>query len=192
MFQDLDKTIENLLNDSAAPDELRKADVSFDTPDKSYKPKPSDSAVNLFLYEVKENRKLRNPGPITEPVGGVSVRRLPPLRVDCSYLVTAWNSTENDKIKSEHQLLGQAFFWLSRFPVIPASYFSGSMIGQPFPPPTMVAQWDAAKNQGEFWNALGIAPRPYFNLIVTVAMDLEQASQEYVVTNTITSYQQMS
>jgi hypothetical protein len=190
MFHDLDTTIENILKDDKAPTELLGAGVSFETPDKSFKPQNPDSAINLFLYEVKENRNLRNPGPITEPVAGGFERRLPPLRVDCSYLVTAWKDAVIDKIKDEHQLLGRAFFWLSRFPTIPSSYFSGSMVGQPFPPPTMVAQWDGAKNNGEFWNALGIPPRPYFALIVTIAMDLEQLSQEYLVTSTITSYQQ--
>src|SRR5262249_47565759 len=98
--------------------------------------------------------------------------------------------TGASKIREEHRLLGQAFFWLSRFPIIPDSFFVGSMVGQPFHPPTMVAQWDGAKNQGEFWNSLGIPPRPYFNLIVTIAMDLKQSSLEYTVTTSIASYQQ--
>lgn len=194
MFHDLDTTLEKLLNDAAAPTELVNAGVSFETPDKNYKPQNPDSAINLFLYEVKENRKLRTSEPITEPSGNGFIKRQPALRVDCSYLVTAWMDgiTGASKIQEEHRLLGQAFFWLSRFPIIPDSFFVGGMVGQPFPPPSMVAQWDAAKNQGEFWNSLGIPPRPYFNLIVTIAMDLEQLSQEYIVTNTITGYQQTS
>jgi hypothetical protein len=50
--------------------------------------------------------------------------------------------------------------------------------------------WDVAKNEGEFWSSLGIPPRPYFNLIVTIAMDLKQSSLEYQVTSSITNYQQ--
>ena len=174
MFHDLDTTIENMLNDAAAPVELRNAGVSFATPDKSYKPSIPDTAVNLFLYEVKENRELRDPVPISDRVGNTNIQRRPPVRVDCSYLVTVWTDglTGANKIQAEHKLLGQSFFWLNRFPVIPAGYFAGSMVGQPFPPPTLVAQWDGAKNNGEFWNALGIPPRPYFTLIVTIAMDL--------------------
>jgi uncharacterized protein DUF4255/carboxypeptidase family protein len=174
MFHDLDTTIEKILNDTAAPAELQNAGVSFETPINTYSPKLPDRAIDLFLYEVKENRELRDPVPISETVNNVYVLRRPPVRVDCSYLVTAWTDglTGWTKIQTEHQLLGQAFFWLSRFPTIPSTYFAGSLVGQPFPPPSMVAQWDAAKNQGEFWNALGIPPRPYFNLIVTIAMDL--------------------
>ncbi len=176
MFQDLDKTLNNLLNDATAaaiPAELLAADVSFQTPDKNYKPTTPDTAVNLFLYEVKENRVLRDPVPIVEQQGNNYIRRQAPLRVDCFYIVTAWKDgvTPAD-VTVQHRLLGQAFLWLSRFPAIPATYFSGGMIGQPFPPPTMVAQWDGAKNNGEFWSALGIPPRPYFTLTITIAMDL--------------------
>lgn len=62
MYQDLDKTLNNLLNDATAaaiPAELLAADVSFQTPDKNYKPTTPDTAVNLFLYEVKENRERK-------------------------------------------------------------------------------------------------------------------------------------
>lgn len=194
MFHNLDTTLEKILNDAAAPMQLRNAGVSFETPDKNYKPSTPDTAVNLFLYEVKENRELRDPVPITENVGNIYVQRRPPVRVDCSYLVTAWTDgvTGAIKIRLEHQLLSQAFLWLSRFPIIPANYWQGSLSNppQPFPPPTMVAQWDGGKNKGEFWTALGIPPRPYFNLIVTIAMDLNQQIEGSLVTTMITGYRQ--
>jgi hypothetical protein len=194
MFHDLDTTLENILNDGGAPLQLRNAGVSFETPDKNYTPQHPDSAINLFLYEVKENRKLRTSEPIIEPSASGLVKRQPSLRVDCSYLVTAWRDgvIGATKVRSEHRLLGQAFFWLSRFPIIPERFFAGVMAGQPYPPPTMVAQWDVARNQGEFWTSLGIPPRPYFNLIVTIAMDLELSTHEYPVTATITNYQQVN
>ena len=58
------------------------------------------------------------------------------------------------------------------FPEIPSGFLAGSLAGQPFPPPTMVAQMDADKNAGEFWTALGNPPRPAFYAVVTVAMDI--------------------
>jgi hypothetical protein len=171
MFQDLDDTLEAILDDSAAPIELRNAEVSFETPDKNFA--PPQATVNLFLFEVKENRELRDPIPIREIVAGNFIRRTPPLRVDCMYLVTAWsNQIGAAKIAEEHQLLAQALIWLSRFQTIPAGFLQGGLIGQPFPPPTLVAQMNSDKNMGEFWTALGSAPRPGFYLIVTIAMDL--------------------
>jgi hypothetical protein len=87
--------------------------------------------------------------------------------------VTTWSDkTGAAKIAEEHLLLGQAVAWLSRFPVIPPTFFQGSLVGQPFPPPTLVAQMDANKNAGEFWTALGSTPRPAFYLSVTISMAL--------------------
>ncbi|HBY93085.1 MAG TPA: hypothetical protein DEP84_03825 [Chloroflexi bacterium] len=173
MFQDLDATLQAMLNDPAAPTELRNADVSFETPDKNFT--PAQVTVNLFLYEVKENRELRDPVPIFERVGGILVRRPPPLRVDCSYVVTAWsNQVGAAKTAEEHLLLSQTLAWLSRFPTIPAAYFQGSMVDQPFPPPLWIAQMDANKNSvGEFWSALGISPKSAFYVTATIAMDLD-------------------
>lgn len=173
MFQDLDATLQAMLNDPAAPTELRNADVSFEPPDKNFT--PAQATVNLFLYEVKENRELRDPVPIFERVGGILVRRPPPLRVDCSYVVTTWsNQVGAAKTAEEHLLLSQALVWLSRFPTIPDTYFQGSMVGQPFPPPLWTAQMEANKNSvGEFWSALGISPKSAFYVTATIAMDLD-------------------
>lgn len=171
MFHDLDDTLRRVLDDTVAPIELRNAAVSFETPDKNYA--PAEATVNLYLYEVKENRELRDPLPITQRIGNGYVQRQSPLRVDCTYMVTAWsNQVGAAKIVEEHRLLGQALLWLSRFPTVPSTYWQGSLLNQPFTPPTLVAQMDNNKAAGEFWTALGTPPRPTFNLSVTIAMEL--------------------
>lgn len=171
MIRDLDDTLNAILNDPAAPSELFNADVSFETPDKNFA--PAQATVNLFLYEVKENRELRDSVPIVEKLGDIFIRRQPPLRVDCTYIMTTWSSQVGAaKVAEEHRLLSHALLWLSRFPIIPAGFLQGSLVNPPFPHPTMVAQMDPNKNAGEFWSALGTQPRPAFYLIVTIAMDL--------------------
>jgi hypothetical protein len=171
MIRDLDDTLKAILDDPASPTELRNADVSFEAPDKGFA--PAQATVNLFLYEVKENRELRDPVPITEKVGDIFVRRRPPVRADCTYIATTWSSQVGAaKVAEEHRLLSQALLWLSRFPIIPVGFLQGSLINPPFPHPTMVAQMDGNKNAGEFWSALGIPPRPAFYLTVTIAMNL--------------------
>jgi hypothetical protein len=171
MFQDLDATLTTLFADSAAPLDLQNADVSFEPPNKSFA--PANPTINLFLYEVKENRLLRDPVPIVTRVGDTFVRRTPPLRVDCTYLVTTWsNQTGATGVAEEHLLLGLALAWLSRFPLIPTGFLQGSLLGQPFPLQTFVAQTEDGKSAGEFWSALGSVPRPAFHLLVTIALDL--------------------
>ena len=173
MFHDLDATLREILDDGGAPAQLQAADKSFEPPNKAFA--PALPTVNLFLYEVKENRVLRDPMPIIAQVGGVFVRRIPPLRVDCTYLITTWsNQPGATGVAEEHQLLGQALAWLSRFPIIPEPFLQGSLAvpPQPFALPTMVAQMEDGKSAGEFWSALGSVPRPAFHLTVTISMDL--------------------
>jgi hypothetical protein len=187
MFELLDKTLAELM--ARAPfTALGAASTSFETPEKTFI--PNDELVNLFLYETRENRELRDSVPIIEQRNGLSVRRNPPLRVDCCYLVTTWSMESGaDKVAAEHALLAQAFNWLSRFPVIPQwALTAGGLTGQAFAPPTLVAQMDPVKSVGEFWSALGIAPRPFFNLMVTITMDLDLSLEEFPVTTMLTNY----
>jgi hypothetical protein len=89
MFNLLDDTLKGMLDDAsvnAVSPTLYNADVSFITPDKSYA--PQQETLNLFLYEARENRELREVTPIVEQVNGMTVTRKPPLRVVCSYMVT--------------------------------------------------------------------------------------------------------
>lgn len=196
MFRDLDDVISLLLNDPSmgAPGitppltELLNADVSFVTPDSTFA--PAQSTINLFLYETKENRELRDPVPIIERLGTTYIKRIPPIRMDCSYIVTAWSpAVAATRIAEEHRLLAQAILWLSRFPTVPVNFLQGTLLNQPFPVPTYVAQLDPNKNAGEFWDALNIPPRPAFYLTVTIAMDLGMKSDGFLVTTATSLYE---
>jgi len=195
MFQDLDSTLNKILDDPAmnapplAPplSELLGAEISFITPDKNFETALAKPTVNLFLYDVKENRELRDPTPIIEKVGNAFVRRQAPVRVDCSYIVTAWSKlTNQQKVAEEHRLLAQALLWLTRFPIIPPVYLQGRLTTQIYAPQMWVAQIDPNKNAGEFWDALAIPPRPAFYLTVTIAMDLGLQDGGPLVTTRLT------
>ncbi len=192
MFQDLDASLLQLLTDPGIPSalgELRNADISFETPDRNFT--PSQTTLNLFLYEVKQNRELRDPLPVDVRIDDTDILRLPPLRVDCSYIITAWGSGSGAaRTATEHQLLAQALLWLSRFATLPDVYFQGGMIGQPYPPPMGVALLDPNVNSGTFWSALGVSPRAAIYLTITISMDLGVSSLSPIVTTLIAWYQQ--
>jgi hypothetical protein len=172
MLQDLDLTLRKLLDDATVPPDLTGIDVSFKTPDKAFA--FNQATVDLFLYGVHENRVLRDSVPILEQVAGVFVRRTPPVRVDCDYLVTAWSKKQDAAgIEEEHQVLAKVLTKLSRFPLIPPAYLQNTMVGQPFPVQMWAAQTDDDKSLGEFWSALGVSPRPSFHLMVTIALDVQ-------------------
>jgi hypothetical protein len=181
VFQDLDATIKAVLQDASAPAEVRGADVTFETPEKSYA--PAQATLNLFLHDVQENRVLRQEAAVLDRVANKYVSHRPPLRVDCTYLVTAWSvKTGGFKAAEEHGLLGLALLWLSGFLIIDEPYLQGSLglPGRSGPLPAVVAQTREGQSMGEFWTALGIAPRPAFSLTVTIAMQPFTAPQEFV------------
>lgn len=170
MLKDLDDALEKMLDEPSAPQAVRDAEVSFLTPARPYA--PGKTTLNLFLHDVRENLKLRDPEPILERnAGGQLVRRQPPLRLDCEYLVTAWDKPEETATRSSHSLLGLAYKWLSRFSTIPQPLLTGALANQVYPPPAVVARTDGKQAIGEFWSALGLPPRPGFSLVVTVAVD---------------------
>jgi hypothetical protein len=180
MFNDIDATLRAVLDDPAAPADLRAAETSFETPDKDFA--PAQPTVNLFFYEAQENQQLRDNAPIVAVSDGQYVSRQPPVRVDCTYLVTTWSTkTGAMKAEEEHRLLGLTLLWLNRFPVIGEDFLRGGLANppQPFPLPVMVAQLKEDQSSGQFWTALGIAPRPAFSLTVTVAMDLLEEPEEF-------------
>jgi hypothetical protein len=184
MFQDLDATLTAVLR--AAPAPVKDADVSFEQPDRDFA--PDKDTVNLFLHEVVENRTLRETAPYLERLGDdetAGYRSVPPpLRVDCTYLVTAWARPEvtgAGKTAVEHTLLGTTLLWLSRFATVDDRFLSGSMQSPPqrHPLPLTVAQPRSDPGTGEFWNALGVAPRPAFSVTVTIGMTPVEEVEEY-------------
>ncbi|MET7900739.1 Pvc16 family protein [Streptomyces sp. NPDC005355] len=180
MFQDLDATLKALLGAAGAPAEVRAAEVSFDTPDKDFS--PAQSTVNLFLHDVQENRVLRNDAPLLDRNAAGWTARRTPLRVDCTYLTTTWSpSTGGLKAAEEHRLLGLTLEWLSRFPEIEERFLMGGLTSPPqlYPLPLTVAQVQEGQGTGQFWTALGVAPRPAFSLTVTVGLPAHEAEERY-------------
>lgn len=180
MFQDLDSTLKAILDDTKAPAELLAAEVTFAVPDSKFALLEKHPTINLYLHGVKENRELRDNAPTVAFQNGIVTSTPSPLRVDCTYLVTAWQGSETEAkepIAQEHQLLGQALLWLSRFPGIPPTYLQGSLTDQPYDVPMQVAQMPGDGGLGQFWTALGISPRPSFSLTVTIALQVLEAKQ---------------
>lgn len=170
MIRDLTATFRKVLSQPGLPPELSSAEIVFDRPSDDFK--PERNTVGLFLYDVRENTELRTNEPISERLNGqVSVRQ-PPMRVACSYLVTAWAATSEERALQEQRLLSQVLQVLSRYPTIPADFLQGSLHGQEPPLPLLTAQADGMKNPAEFWSALGAKLRPSLTVTATISMEV--------------------
>ena len=171
MINDLDETLKQLLVDKAglSPSEV---DISFDTPTRDWSTPVTRPTVNLYLYDLRENRQLRETYWDGEPDanGRVNLKRRP-LRIDLSYMITCWTSGTED----QHRLLWRVLETFFRNSPLPAEILQGSLRSLVHPIRTEVAQPDGVlKNVSDFWGALENQLRPSVALVVTLDLDLEQ------------------
>src|ERR1700681_551666 len=126
MIRDLSTTLQAILTDPSLTvpfPELSRALIAFDRPDDGFK--PTQTTVNLFLFDVRENMELRSNEPKIERLNGQAVIHRAPMRVGCTYLVTAWPMGGPDLVLQEQRLLAQVLQVLSTYPKIPASFLKG-------------------------------------------------------------------
>lgn len=174
MFDDLDKSIENLLKRELSPDLVSQVTISFATPDNQFPPSTvSLPAIDLFLYDVRENRDLRDgEWRLERQSDGSAVRKAPLVRIDCSYLVTAWPSDSSPApAKDEHRLLGEVMKALLRHSTLPSAVLEGSLQGQEPPLPASTLQPGRLQSLAEFWQALGGKPKATLSYTVTLGVE---------------------
>lgn len=164
MIDDLDTSLTHLISQEVSS--LDKTKVHFDAPDDKFA--PALPAVNLFLYDVRENTELRsNEWLVERRTDGTTTKKRSPKRVECSYLITAWAGD----VKSEHKLLGDVMTALLRHPTLPAEILQGSLQGQSPSLPAITLQPGRLQSLGEFWQALGGKPKSALNFTVTIGVE---------------------
>ena len=186
MIDDLDRTLEVLLKRELPPSLVEQLTISFAVPDDQFPPQSVMlPAIDLFLYDVRENRDLRTNEWILERRGdGTSSMKRPPLRVECSYLITAWASdASTTPALDEHRLLGEVMMVLVRHPSIPDPILQGSLAGQVPPLPAITLQPGRLQSMGEFWQALGGKPKAALNYTVIIGVDVGKVIEAPVVTD---------
>jgi hypothetical protein len=182
MINDLDKTLETLLLQELPPDlvgesAVTKVSISFATPDDKFPPQSVTlPAIDLFLYDIRENRDLRsNEWVVDRKSDGTASKKRAAVRVDCSYLITAWASEgSTTPAQDEHHLLGEVMKVLLRHPTLPSAVLQGSLEGQEPLLPAAALQPGRLQSLGEFWQALGGKPKAALNYTVTFAVEVQE------------------
>lgn len=183
MIDELDDSLELLLT-RELPSALRnKVSISFATPDDQFSTGDEGKfAVNLFLYDVRENNDLRGNEWEVRRSENLVYHEPPPRRIDCSYLVTAWSSAdERYRSKEEHHVLSEVMKILLRYSTIPEDFLKGSLKDQAPPLPTAALQPGRLQSMGEFWQALGGKPKAAFDYTVTISMQPHTISETSIV-----------
>lgn len=192
MISDLDQTLQRLLTgEAAAGSELATATILFAAPDKDWRAKASGLVLNIYLCRITENRDLRSgERRATRGADGLVTVEPPPARIDCHYLLTAWNMAAPtpgaEREPQEHRLLSQALYVLLRNPSVPRVYLNGLLAPQEIEPPLLSAQVeDSTANSPDFWSALGTYVRPAIVCRATLALDLRRDVTGPMVTSIV-------
>jgi hypothetical protein len=171
MINDLDESLKQLLIQKAGLDPSE-VDISFDIPTRDWSTPVTRPTVNLYVFDIRENRQLRELDWDEEigQNGQITLKRLP-LRVDLSYMVTCWTSATED----QHRLLWRVLETFFRNSPLPDEVLIGQMKNLLRPARTEIAQPDGIlKNVSDFWGALENQLRPAVNVVITLELDLNQ------------------
>ena len=169
MLADLDETIRQLLV-RYVPVDPAAIDISFDLPDREWSARLTRPTINCFLYDVRENHRLRAAAWETRRDATSASRAKGPLRIDATYQVTTWARANDD----QHTLLWRVLAALARHPTLSTDLAVGDLKLQSLPISTSVAQPDQTPaNIGDFWNAVDNRVRPVVTYVVTVSLDPE-------------------
>jgi hypothetical protein len=169
MLDDLDEVLRKLLI-RELPVKNGEIDITFDQPRRDWSARLSRPTLNVFLYDVRENQKLRQTQPlwdIQRQPDGTTIQRRKPVRVDAHYMVTAWASTPED----EHRLLSRALLAFFRYPDVPEDLLPESLQSQTKPMPITAAQYEELHNVTDVWQTLDNDMRPAIGCIITLALD---------------------
>lgn len=184
MINDLDETLAHLLHTSLPAEWADQVQVSFAAPDNQFPPQSvSLPAIDLFLYDIRENLDLRsNERQLHRQADGSVVAIPAPVRVDLSYLVTAWPSSSiTDPWEDEHRLLGEVMRALLRHRVIPREMLKGELAEQDIAPPVTSLQPGRLQSLGEFWQSLGGRPKVALSYMVTLSVDTREREAGHLV-----------
>lgn len=167
MINELDETIKEILIAEGGLDPTE-VEISFDIPNREWSGGISKPTINCYLFDIRENRELRQSGMQTDKgaPNGAS-RRRPPMRVDLTYLLTAWTR----EVEDEHRLLWHVLRTLMRFGTLPPAHFQGALQEHELPIYTRIAMSDGVlKSPGEFWTALENHLKPSLSYVATLAL----------------------
>lgn len=186
MIQDLDDTVKELLVQKV-PIDTNAIDIKFEMPTRDWATGVSKPTIDLFLYDLRENHELRSNQRRLTRSGGVASERAAPVRVDHTYLITAWTTDVAD----EHQLLGRILNTLLRYPLLPDEVLKGAMQAQPLPLQAWIAQPERTPNAWDFWTAMDGRMKAGISYVVTASLEPHPVEEVGLVTEKVLKLQEI-
>ena len=153
---------------------------------------PGVQTINLFLYDIREDKGLQNNEPLVKRNNGGYTVTPPPLRVACTYLVTAWCGPKEDDVLTEQKLLDQVLMAFAKHPTISTEFLVGDLSQQDPPVPLMTSLLDGLKNPVEFWTVVGYKLRPALTVTATISLQPADLIPTGIVTSVVVDVSEKS
>ncbi|MGH2841563.1 MAG: Pvc16 family protein [Solirubrobacteraceae bacterium] len=169
MFSDLDESLRALLKRELERHGFEGVQIAFDAPARDWSSALTTPCVDLFLYDVREAKDLRDRTWREERGNGAARMDRPPLRIECSYAVTAWTRVVED----EHRLLSQVLAILNAFQELPRETLAGALAdpgSQRFAITSRIGV-PSGDGRADFWSAVGGQYKVSLDYIVTLACE---------------------
>jgi hypothetical protein len=136
--------------------------------------------LNLYLYEVRENRDHRRAAWDTLATSATTtIQSQPPVYLDCHYLVSAWSPAEDTEATSpvldEHLVLAEALRVLLRTPAVTPQALGivgGSPVFEQAEVCLSVAPPEGPRILNDFWSTMRLPWRPAIQVVATAPLDL--------------------
>lgn len=167
MIHDVDQLLERIVRRDALNGSA--VELVFDAPTKDWVARRSAPAVDLYLYDIREDLDRRVPvwEDSRDDAGKVSDRRQPPRRFRLAYLVTAWTQRPED----EHRLLSALLSCFLQNAMIKSSELDGALGETDLPLYIDVAQPPTQdRSLADVWSALGGELKPSLDVVVIAPM----------------------
>ena len=180
-MEDIGYAVKNLLRDLGNFSEM--PIISFDSPRKEWIASLTQPTINFFLFDIRENTEKREVNPqvfrrMAENEGG---RKMPPRRMDLSYLVSVFASYARDELA----LLWRVTAALMQHPVLPDEVMpkelKESLRQMDAQITARLHEKESGRDLLEWWTALGVTPRASLYYVVTVPLDLERELKSKLV-----------
>src|SRR5688572_8245647 len=115
MIHDVDESLRELVRRDVLNG--AKVEVAFDAPTREWSARQNSPALNLYLYDIREDldRRQTQYEELRDDDGFVIDRRFPPRRFKLSYMITAWTQRPED----EHRLLSAVITCFLQFDALP-------------------------------------------------------------------------
>lgn len=170
MIHDVDESLRALVRRDALSGS--RVEIAFDAPTRDWSTRQNAPTVNLYLYDIREDRERREVAwePVRNEAGIVTEHRPPARRFRLSYLITAWTQRPED----EHRLLSAVLASFLRHPYLPSDVLAGALLEAAVPILVTVALPPPPdRSLADVWSALGGELKPSLDLVISAPMDAD-------------------